>query len=77
MPTNTSDEQIPELVSSKPVQQLQIPVQSPSDEEADREVAEIYRAPEYYWVRSHLHHRRNYFVYNSLDDIGEVTQYKQ
>ena len=34
-PTNTSDEQIPELVSSKPVQQLQLPVQSPSDEEAD------------------------------------------
>ena len=77
MPTNTSDEQIPDLVSSKPVQQLQIPVQSPSDEEADREVAAICRAPEYYRVRSHLRRRRHYFVYNSLDDIGEVTQYKR
>ena len=34
-PTNTSDEQIPELVASKPVPQLHLPVQSPSDEEAD------------------------------------------
>ena len=35
MPTNTSDKQIPELVADKPVQQLHVPVQSPSDEEAD------------------------------------------
>ena len=75
-PTNTSDDLIPNLVSNKPVQQLQLPVQSPSDEEADREVAAICRAPEYYWVRSHLHRRWYYFMYNSLDDIGEVTQYK-
>ena len=34
-PTSTSDEQIPELVADKPVQQLHLPVQSPSDEEAD------------------------------------------
>ena len=56
-PTNTSDEQIPELVTSKPVQQLHLPVQSPSDKEADREVAAICRAPEYYRVRSHLRRR--------------------
>ena len=76
MPTNTSDEQIRQLVVRKPVQQLHLPVQSPSDEEADREVAAICRAPAYYRVRSHLCHRRHYFMYNSLDDIGEVTHYK-
>ena len=48
MPTSTSDEQIPELVANKPVQQLHIPVQTPSDEEADREVAAICRPSEYY-----------------------------
>ena len=51
-PTSTSDEQIPELVADKPVQQLHLPVQSPSDEEADREVATICKPPEYYRVRS-------------------------
>ena len=50
MPTNTSDEQIPELVVDKPVQQLHLPVQTPSDEEADREVAVICRPSEYYRV---------------------------
>ena len=57
MPTNTSDEQIPELVANKPLQQLHLPMQSPSDEEADREVAAICKAPEYYRVRSHIHRR--------------------
>ena len=77
MPTNISDEQIPELGVNKPLQQLHLPIHSPSDEEADREVAEICKQPEYYRVRSHLRHRRHYFMYNALDDIGEVTQYKQ
>ena len=77
MPTNTSDEQIPELVANKPLQQLHLPVQSPSDEEADREVAAICKAPEYYWVRSHVHRRQHYFMYNAFDDIGEVTQHKR
>ena len=77
MPTSTSDEQIPELVANKPVQQLHIPVQTPSDEEADREFAAICRPSEYYRVRSHLRHRHHYFMYNALDDIGEITQYKR
>ena len=34
-PTSISDEQIPDLVADKPVQQAHLPVQSPSDEEAD------------------------------------------
>ena len=77
MPTSTSDEQIPELVVDKPVQQLHLPVQTPSDEEVDREVPAICRPSEYYRVRSHLHRRCHYFMYNTLDDIGELTQYKR
>ena len=76
-PTSFSDEQIPELVADKPVQQLHLPVHSPSDEEADREVAAICRKSEYYRVRSQLHHRRHYFMYNTLDNIEEITQYKR
>ena len=76
-PISTSDEQIPELVPNKPVHQLFLPVQTPSDEEVDREVAAICRPSEQYRVRSHLRRRRNYFMYNQLDDIGEITQYKR
>ena len=61
----------------KQVQQLHLPVQIPFDEEADREVEAICRPSEYYWVRSHLRHRRHYLMYNVLDDIGEITQYKR
>ena len=76
-PTNISDEQIPKLVPNKPLQEIHIPVQSPSDEEANLEVAAICRAPEYYRVRSHVRRRCQYFMYNALDDIGEITQQKQ
>ena len=76
-PTSISDEQIPELVPNKPLQLLHPSVQSESDEEADREVAAICRAPEYYRVRSHIRRRHQYFMRNALDDIGEITQYKQ
>ena len=76
-PTNISDEQIAELVPNKPLPEIHIPVQSPSDEEANQEVAAICRAPEYYWVRSHVCRRCQYFMYNILDDIGEVRQQKR
>ena len=76
-PTSISDEQIPELVADKSLQQLHLPVQTPSDEEADQEVEAICRPSEYYRVRSHLRRRRHYFMYNALDDIGETTQYKR
>ena len=57
-PISTSDELIPELVPNKTVQQPPLPVLLPSDdEEADREVAAICKAPEYYRVRSHLRRR--------------------
>ena len=77
MPTSTNDEQIPKLLANKPVQQLYIPVQTPSEKEADREVAAICRPSEYYRVRSHLRLRHHYFMYNALDDIGEITQFKR
>ena len=76
-PTNISDEQIPELVPNKPLPDIRIPVQSPSDEEANREVAVICRAPEYYRVRSHVRRRHQYFMHNALDDIGEIIQQKR
>ena len=76
-PTSISEEQIPKLVADKPLQQLPLPVQTPSDEEADQEVAAICRPSEYYRVRSHLRRRHHYFMYNTLDDIGETTQYKR
>ena len=76
-PTNISDEQIPDLVATKPLQELHPLMHSPSDEEADQEVAVICRAPEYYWVRSHVPHRCHYFMYNALDDIGETIHQKR
>ena len=76
-PTNISDEQIPDLVATKPLQELHPLIHSPSDEEADREVAAICRAPEYYQVRSHVRHRHHYFMYNTLDDIGETIHQKR
>ena len=66
-----------EWVPNKLLQELHIPMQSPSDEEADREVAAICRAPEYYRVRSHVRCRHQYFMYNMLDDIGEIIHHKR
>ena len=74
--TSTSNKQIPDLVANKPLQVLYPPVQSPSDEEANQEVAAICRAPEYYRVTSHIHRRHHYFMYNVVDDIGQTTQSK-
>ena len=77
MPTSTSDEQIPELVADKSLQQLQLPLKTSSDEEADHEVEAICAPSEFYQVRSHLHCRLRYLMYNALGDIGEITQYKR
>ena len=75
-PTNISDEQIPDLETNKLLQELHPLKHSPSDEEEDREVAAICRAPEYYRVRSHVRRRCHYFMYKALDDIGETTYQK-
>ena len=76
-PTSISDKQIPEMEADKSLQQLHLPLQTPSDEEADGEVDAICRPSEYYRVTSHLCRRRQYLMYNALDDIGETTQYKR
>ena len=79
MPTNISSdhEDIPKLVENKPLHVLYPPVQSPSDEEADREVAAICRAPVYYQVRSQLTRRCRYYMYNALDSIEETSREKR
>ena len=64
-PTSISDEQIPELVADQPLQQLQLPLKTSSDEEADREVEAICAPSQYYRVRSHLRRRRRYLMYNT------------
>ena len=77
-PTNISSdhEEIPELMENMLPQVLYPPVQSPSDEEADREVAAICSVLVYYRVRSHLTHRRQYYMYNALDSIEETSREK-
>ena len=71
MPTNNSDEdkEIPELVENTKLKALYPPVQLPSDEEADREVAANCRAPVYYRVRSKTTCRHRYYMYNALDSF--------
>ena len=59
---NIDDEEIPELVENPPPQVLYPPVQSPLDEETDREVTAICHAPVYYRVRSQITRRRRYYV---------------
>ena len=75
-PTNIDidKEKIPELVENTPLQVLHPPVQSPSDEETDREVAVICSAPVYYWVRSRNTCRHRYYMYNMLDLIEESNR---
>ena len=72
-PTKVDSDQneIPKLVPDTPWQQLYPPVLSPSDEEADREVAAICKAPIYYRVRSRNTKRRRYYTYDALDYIAE------
>ena len=49
---STDKEDVPELVDNIPLQVLYPPIQSPSDKEADWEVAAICSAPVYYQVKS-------------------------
>ena len=78
-PTNTNidDEEIPELVANTLSQVFYPPAQSPSDEEADREVAAIFNVLVYYWVRSCTSCRCRYYMYNSLDIIEESCRGKR
>ena len=54
MPINTEadEDEIPDLVENTMVHTLYPPGQSPSDEEADREVVVICRTPVYYRLKS-------------------------
>ena len=73
---NSDHKEIPELVENTPPHVLYPPVQSPSDEEADGEVAAICSVPVYYQVRSQLTHRCRYYMYNALDSIEETSREK-
>ena len=79
MPTNnnTDDEEIPDLVENIPLLVLHPPAITPSDEEADWEVAAICSAPIYYWVKSRNTRRHRYYTYNSLDFIEENNRGKR
>ena len=68
---DSDPDEIPDLVPDIPLQTLYPPVLSPSDEEADCEVAAICKAPIYYRVRSRNTKRRRYYTYDALDYIAE------
>ena len=73
MPTkpDTEDDKIPELVPDTPLQTLYPPVLSPSNKEADQEVAVICSAPIYYQVTSRHTKRCRYYTDDALDYIAE------
>ena len=74
-PCDSEDEDILELVPNISGTHVLYPPQlSPSDEEADQEVAQICKAPVYYQLQSltSCHHR--YYMYNCLDSIDEKIQ---
>ena len=75
--TEADEDGIPDLVENTTVHTLYPPVQSPSDEEADREVAVICSAPVYYQVKSRNMRRHRYYMYNSLDLIEENNRQKR
>ena len=74
---NIDNKEIPELVEDTLPQVLYPPVQSPSDEEANREVAAICNAPVYYRVKSQITRRCRYYMYNALDSIEETGRVKR
>ena len=82
MPTRDNlDDDIPELVPNIDTKDttriLYPPEQSPSDEEADREVAAICKAPVFYHMTQKGRRRCRYYFYSPLDNIEESRQGKQ
>ena len=82
MPTPTNlDDDIPELVpnidTEDTIRILYTPEQSPSDKEADREVAAFCKAPVYYRMTQKGRRRRHYYFYSPLDNIEESRRGKQ
>ena len=74
---STKDEHIPELVDNSSLQVLYPPIQSPSDKEADREVAAICSAPVYYQVKSRNTRRHQYSTYDSFNFIDKNVRGKR
>ena len=79
-PTNLDDD-IPELVPNIDTEDttriLYPPEQSPSNEEADREVAAFCKAPVYYRMTQKGRRRCHYYFYSPLDNIEESRQGKR
>ena len=73
MPTHSStdSEEVPELVPNIETRVIYPPNLSPSDEEADAEVAAICRRPVSYRMVQSRTRRRRYYMYNSFDAINE------
>ena len=69
--SSTDDEEVPELVPNIETHVLYPPALSPSDEEADAEVAAICRRPVSYHMIQSRTRRRRYYMYNSLDAVAE------
>ena len=68
---DSDQEEIPDLVPNVALHKLYPPVLSPSDEEANREVAAICSAPIYYRVKSKTTKRHRYYTYDALNYIAE------
>ena len=80
MPTNIDideEEEISDLVENTTLRTLYPLVQSPSDEEADQEVAAICSTPVYFRVKSRRMHRHQYYMYNSIDLIEANNRQKR
>ena len=69
--SSTDKEEVPQLVLNTETHVLYPPVQSPSDEEADAEVATICRRPVSYRMIQSRTRRQRYYMYNSLDAVAE------
>ena len=78
---NNLDDDIPELVpkiDTKDTTNILYPSdQSPSDEEADREVAAICKAPVFYRMTQKGRRRHRYYFYSPLDNIEESRRGKR
>ena len=69
--SSTDSEEVPELVPNIKTRVIYPPKLSPSDEEADAEVAAICRRPVSYRMVQSQTRRRRYYMYNSVDAINE------
>ena len=69
--SSTDSEEVPQLVPNEETRVLYPPTLSPSDQEADAEVAAICRRPVSYQMIQSRTQRRRYYMYNSLDAVND------